>query len=203
MDSQIHLASYMNPQKLEKLLNGIQANDETALSELYDAYANAVFSVAIHIMQHTQDAEEVTQDVFLRLWNKSETFDPNKGTFITWILTITRRIAIDHQRKRTRMIDALKPMSLDEHPYLWETIAGKETLNDLQQSLLSALSELRPEYREAIQLAYLGGMTHVEVASKLERPVGTVKSHIRMGMEKLRAIWMSKEIEGSNKRNNE
>lgn len=193
----------MNPQELETLLNGIQQNDESALSDLYDQYANAVFSVAIHIVQHQQDAEEVTQDVFLRLWNKSEMFDPEKGTFITWILTITRRIAIDRQRKRKRMLDALNPLYMDETPYLWETIAGKENQNDLHQSLLTALGELRTEYREAIQLAYLGGMTHVEVAEKLNKPIGTVKSHIRIGMEKLRTIWMSKEVESSTKRDNE
>lgn len=193
----------MNPQELEKILKRIQNNDESALSSLYDQYANAVFSVAIHVLQHSQDAEEVTQDVFLRIWKKSETFDPLKGTFLTWLLTITRRIAIDRYRKRKRMVNALKPLSLDENPYLWETIAGHENLSELQQSLLSALHELREEYREAIQLAYLSGMTHVEVAEKLNKPLGTVKSHIRLGMEKLRLIWMAKEVESNNKRENE
>jgi len=180
----------MDHQTLTALLERIQHHDEMALSALYDAHVDAVFSVALHVLGNQQDAEEVTQDVFLRIWHKAEQYDPQRGRFLTWLLTITRRLAIDQVRRKQRVAEVPNPVSLDAHEQLWDQVVAQEEMTDLQRNLLSALQELPGEYREVILLAYFRGMTHVEIAAFLGRPLGTVKTHIRQGMEKLRTVWL-------------
>lgn len=184
----------MNPQEIDALLNQIQENDDSALSSLYDQYSRLVYSVAYKVVGNQQDAEEVMQDVFLRLWNKSELYDAEKGKFVSWLLTLTRRIAIDLIRHKQRVSRVQDPVSLDEKEYLWETtLVYDDTDSELKRNLADALHDLPSEYREAIQLAYFKGMTHSQIAEHLKRPLGTVKSHIRQGMEKLRAVWLTPE----------
>jgi DNA-directed RNA polymerase specialized sigma24 family protein len=98
--SSIHVTSQMSPQQLDNLISRIQDDDESALVEIYDQYVNAVFSVAYQTLENKLDAEEVTQDVFMRIWHKSALYDTTKGKFITWLLTMTRRIAIDYLRHK-------------------------------------------------------------------------------------------------------
>jgi RNA polymerase sigma-70 factor (ECF subfamily) len=173
------------------LLTRIQAGEEDALLQLHDRYVNLVYSVAYRVLEHQQDAEEVTQDVFMRLWHKSALYDPEKGSFTTWLLTITRRLALNRVRHRTRHQAPQKTFSLDEHPQVWEDRLVHEDLSELQMVLLSALDQLSTEQQQAIQLAYFRGMTQADIAQHLDRPLGTVKSHIRLGMQKLREIWMA------------
>lgn len=193
----------MNPQQLDQLLNQIQNDDESALVALYDQYVNAVFSVAYQVLGNKLDAEEVTQDVFMRIWNKSELYDSDRGKFIGWLLTMTRRIAIDYLRRKKRASQVENPVSLDEKDYLYETTLVYQDMTELQRMLASAMQELPSAYRDAIQLAYFKGMTHHEIADYLDRPLGTVKSHIRQGMEKLRLIWNSPEPQNENRDTNE
>ncbi len=183
----------MDPHKLGNLLNQIQENYEPALVELYDYYVNVVYSVSYQVLENKQDAEEVTQDVFLRIWNKSALYNPDKGRFINWLLTMTRRIAIDNLRHKQRVSQVSNPISLDEKEYLWETALIYDDLSELQRMLASALQELPTDYRDAIQLAYFRGMTHTEISKHLNKPLGTIKSHIRQGMKKLRTVWISTE----------
>jgi RNA polymerase sigma-70 factor (ECF subfamily) len=187
----------MTQASVDSLLNQIQSGDEGALLTLHDRFANAVFSVAFRVLNNQQDAEEVTQDVFLRLWDKAELFDPAKGKFLSWLLTITRRMAIDRLRKRTRREPPPNSISMDEKPYLWETILVTDEDRDLQRTILSTLDELPDEQQETLHLAYFHGMSHSDIAEYLNRPLGTVKSQIRLGMQKLRAIWISKQPQPS------
>lgn len=176
---------------LTSLLTRIQAGEEDALLALHDRYVNLVYSVAFRVLEHQQDAEEVTQDVFIRLWRKSEMYDPEKGKFTTWLLTMTRRLALNRVRHRTRHQPLQKTLSLDEHPHMWEDQLVHEDLSELQLVLLSALDQLSTQQQQAIQLAYFRGMTQADIAHHLDRPLGTVKSHIRLGMQKLREIWLA------------
>ncbi|MCA9912743.1 MAG: sigma-70 family RNA polymerase sigma factor [Anaerolineae bacterium] len=179
----------MSELPITALLENIQAGDEEALLMLHDRYANIVYSVAYRVLNNGQDAEEVVQDVFLRVWEKAASFDSAKGNFTTWIATIARRAAIDRLRSRTRKTPD-QVVSMDAAPHLWETTLVQEDMTDLQRSLLSAMSELSTEQQEAIQLAYFHGMSHADIAAHLKRPLGSVKSHIRLGMQKLRGIWL-------------
>ncbi|MEM9952451.1 MAG: sigma-70 family RNA polymerase sigma factor [Chloroflexota bacterium] len=172
------------------LIRQIQTGSEEALLQLHDEFATPVYSVAYRVLGNAQDAEEVTQDVFLKLWDKAQSFDPERGKFITWLLTIARRTAIDRLRKRQRRDAPDNSVSMDAEPYLWETKLGEEDVSDLQRSLLSVMDELPNDQRNAIYLSYFHGMSHSDIAAHVDKPLGTVKSHIRMGMQKLRSIWI-------------
>ncbi|MBN1967173.1 MAG: sigma-70 family RNA polymerase sigma factor [Anaerolineae bacterium] len=187
-------ASYREASDLD-LLNRLQAGDEAALVTLHTRHASTVYAVAYRVLGEQMSAEEVTQDTFLRLWQKGHSFDPARGAFLPWLLTITRRRAIDRLRQRGREIGArADTFSLDEEPYLAEQIAGNEPdreQRELRQALVMALHELPAEQQQALALAYFSGMTHSDIAAHLELPLGTVKTRIRLGMQKLREIWFS------------
>jgi RNA polymerase sigma-70 factor (ECF subfamily) len=112
---------------------------------------------------------------------------------VSWLLTIARRTAIDRLRKRERREPPDNSISMDAAPYLWETSLGEEDATDLERSLLGVLEELPEDQRNAIYLSYFHGMSHSDIALHLDKPLGTVKSHIRLGMQKLRSIWMQQQ----------
>jgi RNA polymerase sigma-70 factor (ECF subfamily) len=180
----------MNPTPELQLLRQIQAGDEEALVALHAQFANLVYSVAYRVLNDQMAAEEVTQDTFMRLWHKSYTFDPEKGRFITWLLTVTRRLAIDVLRQRQRREPSTGMLFMDEDPNLWENVLSTDgTGSDLRRTLVSVLNELPSEQRELIQLVYFYGMTHSDIAETTGLPLGTVKTRIRLGMQKLRLAW--------------
>jgi RNA polymerase sigma-70 factor (ECF subfamily) len=179
----------MNTTPELKLLQQIQTGDEEALVALHAQYANLVYSVAYRVLNEPMAAEEVTQDTFMRLWNKSYTFDPEKGRFTTWLLTVTRRLAIDLLRQRQRREPNTGMLFMDEDPTLWENILSTDGGSDLRRTLISVLGELHTEQRELIELVYFYGMTHSDIAETSGLPLGTVKTRIRLGMQKLRLAW--------------
>lgn len=179
----------MSETPIDKLIKQIEVGDEDALIQLHEEFSTPVYSVAYRVLGNKLDAEEVTQDVFMKLWDKAYTFDSNKGKFISWILTITRRSAIDRLRKRDRREPPENSVSMDAEPYLWETKLGSEDMSDVQRSLLSVMGQLPQDQAQAIYLSYFHSMSHSDIAAHLDRPLGTVKSHIRLGMQKLRDIW--------------
>ncbi len=172
----------------ELLLLGIRMRDETALAALYDRYSSLVFTLALRMLQDGALAEEVVQDVFVRCWHGLEQYDRARGTLPGWLLGITRNRAIDvlrgrqHQarlRERTPLIDSgpTEPSTPDR---------GEEVA--LRATVVQALAELSPPQREAIELAYYGGLTQSEVAAQLSQPLGTVKTRIRDGLRRLRRV---------------
>lgn len=171
------------------LLQRIQIGDEDALLELHTQYANLVYSVAYRVLDDQMAAEEVTQDTFLRLWNKSYTYDPEKGRFTTWLLTVTRRLAIDMLRQRKRREPRAGMLFMDEDPTLWENILSVDGSDDIRRTLMSVLNELPGEQRDLIELVYFYGMSHSDIAETQGLPLGTVKTRIRLGMQKLRQAW--------------
>jgi RNA polymerase sigma-70 factor (ECF subfamily) len=172
------------------LLQQIQAGDEEALVALHARYAPLVYSVAYRVLNEPMAAEEVTQDTFWRLWKKAFSYDPEKGHFVTWLLTITRRLAIDHFRRRQRREPQAGLLFMDEDPDLWEHTLAADG-GDLRRALVSALDQLQPEQRDLIELAYFYGLTHTDLAEMLGIPLGTVKTRLRLGMQKLRQIWLA------------
>ncbi len=183
----------MNHQpSVAELLQRIQAGDEEALLALHARYVNLVYSVAYQVLEEPMAAEEVTQDTFMRLWEKAASYDENKGEFITWLLTITRRLAIDVLRKRKRRDPGQSTLFIDENPDLWENLLSTET-SELRRSLLGVLQHLPPEQRDAIGLAYFYGMSHSDIAAYCQVPLGTVKTRIRQGMQKLRSLWFTEQ----------
>ncbi len=175
-----------------RLVNQVREHDETALIELYRRYGTLVYSIVLRTLGNAQDAEEVTQDVFLQIWRKGHLFDPARGTFVAWLTTSARNAAIDHFRRRRREPEQ-HTVSLDDVPTLAEVLQVEHEEDELRRSLAAAVRRLSPEQQEAILLAYVYGMSQREIAEQLRRPLGTVKSHIRQGMERLRQIWSSQE----------
>jgi RNA polymerase sigma-70 factor (ECF subfamily) len=193
----------MNQTPELQLLQQIQAGDEEALVALHTQFANLVYSVAYRVLNDQMAAEEVTQDTFMRIWHKSYTFDPEKGRFITWLLTVTRRLAIDVLRQRQRREPNTGMLFMDEDPNLWENVLSTDSISsDLRRTLVSVLGELPSEQRQLIELVYFYGMTHSDIAETTGLPLGTVKTRIRLGMQKLRLAWSGEVPTSSNKSKN-
>ncbi len=186
-------ATTMSQLSERQLVERIQAGDEQALLELHARYVHMVYSVAYRVLNDQMAAEEVAQDTFLRLWNKSDTYDPGKGAFGTWLLAIARHLAIDafRQSQRRPLVGAV---FMDDHPDLWDNLLGEHYGGDLRRTLLAVLGDLPGDQRDAIELAYFYGMTHSDISEYLHVPLGTVKTRLRLGMEKLRAAWMEPSV---------
>jgi RNA polymerase sigma-70 factor (ECF subfamily) len=181
---------FMSQTTVLELLQRIQTGDEDALVALHAQFANLVFSVAQRILNDQMAAEEVTQDTFMRLWDKSHTYDPQKGQFVVWLLTITRRLAIDVLRQRSRQDLRQDMLFIDENPQLWENVLSSGS-NELRRTLMLVMKELPSEQRDVIGLAYFYGMSHSDISEYLNLPLGTVKTRIRQGMQKLRSAWLT------------
>jgi RNA polymerase sigma-70 factor (ECF subfamily) len=161
--------------------------DQSGLADLYDESSSLVYSVALRMLGHREDAEEVTLDVYTQVWRTAASYDPSRGTVAAWLVTQARSRAIDRMRARGGRMEREQPMvkffdlEADAPSPEQESEAGQR-----RRRLLAALATLAPEQREAIQLAFFSDLTHGELASHLGQPLGTVKSRIRLGMIKLR-----------------
>jgi RNA polymerase sigma-70 factor (ECF subfamily) len=174
-----------------ELLGRIGGGDEDALMILHSRYVNLVFSVAYRVLNDQMSAEEVAQDTFMRIWNKSYTFDASKGSFVTWLLTVTRRLAIDLLRHQRRRLPQEGMIYMDENPQLWEEAFSTDGVgNELRRNLTAVMHTLPNEQRDLIELVYFYGLTHSDISETLGIPLGTVKTRIRLGMQKLRQAWL-------------
>jgi len=170
------------------LIERIIAREQDALTDLYDCYGAQVFSLAQQVTGQRQAAEDVTQDVFFQVWRWPERWDPDKGRLISWLLTVTRYTAIDAIRREQRQPQAHEaPGELAKQPYPNGGRRALEETADRNRRVREVLKKLPPEQRKVILLAFFRGMTHEEIAKHLKLPVGTVKSRIRLGMQKLKA----------------
>jgi RNA polymerase sigma-70 factor (ECF subfamily) len=171
------------------LLRAIARHDQQAFMQLYHQYCNLVFSLALRVVRHQVLAEEVTQDVFLKLWQQPDRWNPALGQFSSWLLTITRNAAIDRLRKEQR--HSTVP---GEHTEALIEQATEAPISDSLlwfegQELARLLRELPVEQRQLIELAFYQGYTHSELADGLQLPLGTVKTRLRSGLQKLRTLW--------------
>lgn len=173
---------------VERLLDGVARSDEQALARLYDLTSRTVFGLVMRIVADREAAEEVTLDVYMQIWNRSARFDQERGRGIPWLLLIARSRAIDYVRSarqrirgRERPIDAaVEIRSTGIDPEESAVLASRRS------AVQAALGALQPEQRAAIEMAYFGGFSHSDIASRLGQPLGTVKTRIRLGMQRLR-----------------
>lgn len=173
------------PTDIEVLLR-MQRREEAALETLYARYGGLVFTLALRIVGDPELAREVLQDTFLRAWDGGETYDERKGRVAWWLMGIARNRAIDllpsrsHQaRLRERDTEVAPARVVDPAPDAGEAIG-------LRQAVSDALAGLPVAGREAIEMAYYGGLTQVEIARELGQPLGTIKGRMRDAMERLR-----------------
>ena len=172
------------------LLDQIARRQEHALGELYDRYGRLVFSLALNIVGDQATAEEITQDVFYRVWTKAETYRVEQAKVSTWLTSITRHRAIDVLRYRNVRPDASSLAWADAPPNLAPANESRleevAELNFERRRIRQAVAELPAEQRLVLALAYFHGLTQREIAAQLDQPLGTVKTRIRLGMQKLR-----------------
>lgn len=171
---------------LAALLQRSARGDRAAFAALYDATAARVHGLVLRVVRDPTQAEEVTQEVFLEIWRTASRFDPERGSAVSWLLTIGHRKAVD----RVRSAEAASRRESTYH-HRNQTVAHDTTADAAQASLearrvRAALTQLTEVQREAIELAYFGGYTHTEVAALLDLPVGTAKTRIRDGLIRLR-----------------
>jgi RNA polymerase sigma-70 factor (ECF subfamily) len=169
----------------DQLLSLVARGDEQAFASLYDLVSSRVFGLVRRVIRNPAMAEEVTQEVFVQVWRTATRYEPAAGSATAWIGTIAHRRAVDrvrseeaHTRRAERYVEQapVEPSSTPE-----------AVLDDLDRvRVRRALDILTPVQRESVELAYYGGYTHVEVASLLDLPLGTVKTRIRDGLIRLR-----------------
>lgn len=164
-----------------------------SLADLYDGFAGAMFSLALEILADRWEAEEVVQDVFAYVWKKPESYSPEKGKFSSWLMVITRNRSIDRMRSRKRKVVHGEPIEAlsNRQDYSSEDGAEHAVRSDERSSIQDAFGQLPADQREVLELAYFRGLNHQEISEKLNLSLGTVKSRIRLGMEKLRRALVS------------
>jgi len=175
----------------ETLIRLVTRSHSEALSELYDRFNRLVFGLALNAVHDQGLAEEITQDVFMRVWDRAGTYHAEQGKVATWVASITRNRAIDILRYQKIRPEG-SSLSLEELPYFdppdSQSIEVEVELNSQKQLVRRSLSLLPKEQRDALALAFFKGYTQQEVAEALGEPLGTVKTRIRLGMQKLRQI---------------
>lgn len=179
------------------LVKRISLGDQNALETLYDRYRNLIYSVTLKIVQKNEDAEEVTQEIFMQLWNKAKYFDVSKGNVYVWLMTLTRNKAIDKIRSKHYKME--KQTNDLEYVSLFESSSDKTGLENAintEQSIhvKNALGKLEDNQRILLEDAYYQGYSQSELSEKYEIPLGTVKTRMRSGLKKLRILLEKSEI---------
>lgn len=182
-------ASAVEPPPLAGLVRRMAAGDEAALGELYDATRSLVHGLALQIVRDAGAAEEATLDAYLQAFRDAARFDPNRGAVMAWLLNLARSRAIDRLRqlggvvrRREQPLESAAGRTVGDAPPPDAAWASER-----RERVLRALDRLPPEQREAVHCAFFLGLSHSEAASHLGAPLGTVKTRIRTGMERLRS----------------
>lgn len=154
------------------------------LEVLYDAHNRQAIGLAYRILGDLGDAEEVVQEVFLSAWRSGHTYDSARGSTHTWILSMVRNRSIDVLRARQRRPIQQLPEGID--PVDTSDVPTQAVSNVDAETARVAMDSLPPEQKQALELAYFGGLSHSEIAAQLAAPIGTVKGRIRLGLDRLR-----------------
>ena len=169
----------------KELIALLRQRDQRAFSYLYDNYSGALYGIVLQILENTELANDVLQEVFINIWRKIETYDPTKGRLYTWMLNIARNASIDQLRSKNYQ-NSQKNQSIPENV----DVLGSSSLQMSVDSigLKKMLERLKMEQRVLIELAYFKGYTHEEIAEMEDIPLGTVKTRIRNALIQLRTL---------------
>ena len=170
----------------EELLAAVQRQEPQALEALYDQYARLCFSLAYRIVNDYGMAEDIVQDAFLRVWRQAGSYQAGRGSVRNWLLSIVHHRAIDVLRSKGQRPQRDLPLENAEFQAagtdVWQTVSR---LLD-RDTVRAALAKVPDTQRETIELAYFGGYTYAEIAAMMHVPLGTVKSRLRLGLERMR-----------------
>ncbi len=166
----------------------VAERDTVAFERVYHAFSGMLYSLALRMLERPEDAEELLQEVFTKIWSDAGDYDPRRGAPLAWAITITRHKAIDKIRataRRLRLYEAAEAETKNDAPSV--PAPGREAeRSENAKAVRDSLGMLPPEVRESIELAFFGGLSHSEIAEKLSVPITTVKSRIRRAMMQLR-----------------
>ena len=176
----------------EDLMPLVEAADAEAFAALYDRHGRAAYSLAYRMMGEKQEAEDVVQEAFIKIWRSAGGYRVGRGSVRTWILSIVHNRGIDqirsraHLRRKQDEIEASAPKSEPSEAF------AETWKNAQQEQVREALNTLPQEQVQILELAYFSGYTHVEIAEQLELPLGTVKGRMRLGLQKLRGFFQAR-----------
>jgi RNA polymerase sigma-70 factor, ECF subfamily len=185
------------PARLAALLRRSARGDERAFAEWYDATSARAFGLAVRVLRDRAQAEEVTQESYLDCWRHAARFDPTKGTALAWLLTIVHRKAVDRIRSAEAANRRDRAYGGREARVAHDETSETATASIEAGRVRAALADLTHKQREAVELAFLGGYTHTEIATMLDLPVGTAKTRIRDGLIRLRDALGVGEVEAT------
>lgn len=174
------------------VIGAVAQGDSHALEILYDRYSAVVYRLAFRMLKNREQSEEIVQEVFWRVWRRSASFERERGRVAQWIFGIAHNLCIDEMRRmRARpnpMYDndenPLIPQLVDDHV----DVPATAWANEQRRVIISALASLPSAQRQAIELAYFNGLSHQEIAEHLDRPLGTIKTRVRLGLQKLGSL---------------
>ncbi|QNK62372.1 sigma-70 family RNA polymerase sigma factor [Pedobacter sp. PAMC26386] len=168
----------------EDLVRALKDRETIAIKALYDMYSAALLGVIFRIVQHSEIAEDLLQDTFVKIWNSADSYDSSKGRLFTWMINIARNISIDKLRSRD-FRNANKNQDIENNVDFIDA-ERKVTFNSDTMGLKDMVTALKPEFNSVLDMVYFKGYTHVEAAEELNLPLGTVKTRIRMAIMELR-----------------
>jgi RNA polymerase sigma-70 factor (ECF subfamily) len=171
------------------LMLGIQAGDADALSQLYDRYNGIVKALVLRIVHNDSEADDLLQEIFLEIWNQAKNFSPQKGKPLGWMVTLTRRRAIDALRKKQAYSRAEERFQAEpeQQPLAWvENVTDKEIqAGDTRALMAKVINSLPQAQQQVIELAFFQGMSQREIAFHTNIPLGTVKTRLELGLKKI------------------
>jgi RNA polymerase sigma-70 factor (ECF subfamily) len=168
------------------LVRRMQQRDPHALAELYDRYGRVVYALILRVVRDVGVAEDLVQEAFLRVWNRVNGFDAQKGSIGPWLLAVARNRAIDYLRSAAGRERNSVEYEESEHPSLFCDMEKDILLSDKARIVKSAIEKLSPNYRQVIELAYFEGLSQTEMAERMGQPLGTVKTWVRTALKNLR-----------------
>jgi RNA polymerase sigma factor (sigma-70 family) len=177
----------LNQQNLA-LIDRIIQKDRQALSSLYDRYARVIYSVAYRSLGSVEESEEVVMDVFAKIWTTADRYNVDKARVDTWIFMMARSRTLDRLRSKQRQTKLAAAIVIGDLPITTPDGSVDLEISEQRTQVLTALATLPTEQRQVIELAYYSGLSHREIAEQTGMALGTVKTRIRLGLEKLRSI---------------
>jgi len=173
---------------LDTLIERFQNKDEKAFEELHNMYSNSVFGIILKIVKNKDVASELTQDVFLKIWNNATSYSSKKGRFFTWVLNIARNSAIDYTRSKFSK-KSLKNISVDKFANNFMSHSDSDSITNTI-GLDKIVANLEPKVRNILNLLYFEGFTQKEISEEYNIPLGTIKTRKRNGLSQLKAIFI-------------
>jgi RNA polymerase sigma-70 factor (ECF subfamily) len=178
--------TWVDPERklMEELVGRMAAGDQGALADFYDRFSPTLYGLAVRILQDEMESEDVLQDAFIYIWKKAVTYKPQLSSPFSWSVMIVRNKAIDRLRKRQRVEKIAERVAAEFFLGAdFDAESAEEPCFREQRGIVrSALTRLPAEQRQALNLAFFGGLTHEEIAKHLDTPAGTIKSRIRRGL---------------------